>query len=221
MSGIAKRALISSLIASTAVAVPAERGSDTPAARTTEATRSCGHVLSATTGPHSIPATELLSDGLVHEQLLRYLRGSHRAGPEEAEDAAQEAAMRALQRGIRSCCATTFSGWLRRTAQNALFDMRKKQRSTRLPAKPEQLNAIVGPSAESRPGDVLEVRDEVEALLAHHDLGAMTAKKKAQLGSAIGERLTAGLLLRSRRITKPLRLLEDLAPALAELSKAE
>ena len=49
----------------------------------------------------------------------------------------------------------------------------------------------------------------------------MTAKKKAQLGSAIGEHLTAGLRLRSRRITKPLRLLEDLGPALAALSKVE
>ena len=180
--------------------------------------RPCGHAVSATTGPHSVPAAELLADGRVQERLLRYLQRSHQAATEEAEDAAQEAAMRALQRGIRSCCAATFSGWLRRTAQNALFDSRKKQRSTSLPVEPEQLNAVVGPSAESRPGDLLEVRDDVEALLAHHDLGAMTASKKVQLGSAIGEHLTRGQRSRSRRVTKPMQLLEDFAPALAELA---
>jgi DNA-directed RNA polymerase specialized sigma24 family protein len=227
MSKIAKRALISSLLAS-AVAAPvaAKRRCDHPVdelpCRTVEATRPCGHPVSWAAGPQALSSAVLLADGVLRERAAAYLRDAHRASPEEAEDAAQEAAMRALQRGIRSCCAATFRSWLQRTAQNAWFDMRKKaRRSAALPAEPEQLNAAVGPSAETGPGELLAVRDDVERLLADHDLTAMTPNKQAMLGTAIADHLTGGQRLRGRRVTRPLQLLAELAPALAGLATTD
>jgi DNA-directed RNA polymerase specialized sigma24 family protein len=216
MSKIAKRALISSLLASTVIA-PALAQRPVVSRRTPgveNARRVCGHDATATVGALSVAASDLLADGVVHGKVMGYLRRACAATREESEDAAQEAAVRALQKEIRSCCEITFAGWMRRTGQNVLFDMRKKRRETRLSAEPDKLDATVGPSRESGPGDMLAIRDELRSVLARHDLATMTADKKARLGMAVGEQLTGG------HVTRPTRLIEELAPALRELSRS-
>jgi hypothetical protein len=215
MSKITKRALISSLIAS-AVVAPAIAQRIVPqrfAPIVEHAKRVCGHDAADTIGARAVPASELLADGVVHGKVLTYLRRAFAASPEEAEDASQEAVVRALQKEIRSCCATTFCGWMRRTSQNVLFDMRKKRRETRLSPEPEKMESMIGPSSENGPGDMLAIRDDLDKILGHHDVDAMTPDKKARLGRAIGEHLTG------RPVTRPTRLIEELGPALLELSR--
>ena len=172
MSKITKRALISSLIAS-AVVAPAIAQRIVPqrfAPIGEHAKRVCGHDAADTIGARAVPASELLADGVVHGKVLTYLRRAFAASPEEAEDASQEAVVRALQKEIRSCCSTTFCGWMRRTSQNVLFDMRKKRRETRLSPEPEKMDSMIGPSSENGPGDMLAIRDDLDKILGHHDV---------------------------------------------------
>lgn len=105
-----------------------------------------------------------------HAPRVRALCAATLGGPGEAEDAAQEAFLKAHRALPRYTGASSFGTWLHRIAVNHCLDVLRaagRRRSDSLEALLEADSAALGRAlAEPSPAQALEDRDTVERLLA-------------------------------------------------------
>jgi DNA-directed RNA polymerase specialized sigma24 family protein len=137
---------------------------------------------------------DLFEDGEAIQATRKAVRSILRTSTEDAEEASQEAALRAVAKDLKTCCPHCLRRWMFRTAKNYLLDRYRKKsevplsnlskfKSTDLSPADLSTNNEVGPL------QILALRDEVETALIRHDLTTLSADKKVQLGRAIGDRL--------------------------------
>jgi len=167
-------------------------------------------------------ARDLLEDPALASATCRAARSLLGAGSEDAEEAAQEAALRAISKDLRACCPHGLQRWMFRTAKNYLLDRYRKKRETLLSAaidphtdRPAPIH--LPPSPEVGPLQILALRDEVDTALTRHDLGSMSADKKVQLGRALGDRLQSDMS-RQAYLPKAAILVDDARDAVHELT---
>lgn len=199
MTKVARHALLPSLLASALVG-PAVAESSAPAlqpaakqAHSTPTPTRCP-ACDRQRNDTSTAARTLLNDASLTEATCKATRSLLGADIEDSEEAAQEAALRAMTKNLRACCRRGLQRWLFRTAKNYLLDRYRKKRETLLstmtdPQAGEDWPAWVPANPDVGPLQILALRDEVETALTRHDLGSLTADKKVQLGRALGDRL--------------------------------
>ena len=201
MTTAARHALLPSLIAS-ALAGPAIAETQAPQPTTRQATDTPAptRCTRCDQRPDQPPAAarDLLEDPALTSATRQATRSLLGAGAEDAEEAAQEAAMRAITKDLRACCSHGLQRWMFRTAKNYLLDRYRKKRETLLsaltdPKAGQPIPLRLSPSPEVGPLQILALRDEVDAALTRHDLGSMSPDKKVQLGRALGDRLQSGM----------------------------
>ncbi|MCA8954728.1 MAG: hypothetical protein KDC87_01565 [Planctomycetes bacterium] len=165
----------------------------------------------------STGARQLLRDGRLVARTRNRLQQLLDIRPEDAEEAAQEAALRALDRGVTACCSEGMQRWLFRTGKNYMVDtLRRKQVLPLSQGQDDDRDPMsVVPSTATAPGAALELREHLEATLTHHDVRRMKPEKLVQLGRAVGERLGEGTA--RRPIPQVTELVDRLPEAIAEL----
>jgi len=199
MTKVARHALLPSLLASALVG-PAVAEPTTPAPQ--PSAKQAQSIPSPARCPTcerqhndtSTTARSLLDDASLTEATRKASRSLLGADIEDAEEAAQEAALRAVTKNLRACCRRGLQRWMFRTAKNYLLDRYRKKRETLLSTINEQKAGEDWPAwtptnPDIGPLQILALRDEVETALTRHDLGSLTADKKVQLGRALGDRL--------------------------------
>jgi DNA-directed RNA polymerase specialized sigma24 family protein len=222
MSRIARRALLPSLIATAALVSPAvaagPRATTPTNGTTTDCARPSAQVRCPTCErlPHHRPTAvrELLADGQAIEATRAAVRSLLASGPEDAEEAAQEAALRAMTKDLRACCDQGLQRWMFRTAKNYLLDAKRKKRESLLSAATADEDSIdfaLPPSAEIGPQQIAALDDQVHHTLARFDLDTMSDDKKVLLGRALNDHLMSGHAL--RRYLPRASVLVDAAPA--------
>jgi DNA-directed RNA polymerase specialized sigma24 family protein len=227
MTKVARHALLPSLLAS-ALAGPAVAEPSAPAPQPA-AKRAHG-----TPTPVRCPACDqqhndtsraarsLLVDASLTEATRKSARSLLGADIEDAEEAAQEAALRAVTKNLRACCRHGLQRWMFRTAKNYLLDRYRKKRETLLSTMNDSQPGGDWPSPMSAnpdigPLQILALRDEVETALTRHDLGSMSPDKKVQLGRALGDRLQSDKSIRTY-LPKAAVLVDGARQAVLELT---
>ena len=182
------KAILPSLIA-TALSGPAVCQQPTETAPTRQTCRSGGHQADG-----ALSARDLLADGALVERVRQGLAMVGGVRADEAEEAAQEAALRALDREVTVCSREGMQRWLLRTGRNYLFDLRRKKREQLLdPVGTEGADPIaLMPAFGGDPTAVPELRDQLSATAGQHDVARMKPDKRAWLGQALGERVQEG-----------------------------
>lgn len=231
MTRIARHALLPSLLASAlvgpAVAETTPRivetaGTQTqtpgPASQTPTRCPSCDRSGSTT----ATPARELLGEEKAITATRNAVRSLLGADLEDAEEAAQEAALRAVTKELQACCPRGLQRWLFRTAKNYLLDRHRKKREVLLSTMTEPRSNGETPlplpaNSDVGPLQILALRDEVETAFTRHDLRTLSADKKVQLGRALGDRLQSGKTVR-RYLPKAAVLVDEARAAVHELT---